>query len=172
VWGSLIGVAGATVFVFSYRNGLPAPWPMIALVAWLAGIAAYAWTALAVPRALPALEAIGRRAGVIYLASVAAMLVVIRVGTIVLDSQQLAGLRPALIVLAVGLHFLPFAGAFRTPMFTTLGLSIAGLGAAGLLLGWLWARPAASAAAVLAGLVMLTMLTTDAGRGRAKGRHG
>ena len=50
-------------------------------------------------------------------------------------------------------------------MFTSLGLLMAGLGAVGLVLGWFWYQTAASATAVLAGLVMLGVLALDAARG-------
>lgn len=111
-----------------------------------------------------ALRSVAARAGLIYLGSVVGMLALIRVGTIVLEEQDRAGLRPALIVLAVGLHFLPFAKAFHTPMFTTLGSLVALLGLAGLILGWAWKETSAPAVAVLAGIIMLAVITLDAVR--------
>ena len=92
------------------------------------------------------------------------MLVLIRVGTSLLDDAGRGGLRPAVIVMAVGLHFVPFAGAFHTPMFKVLGSITAVLGAAGLGLGWVWDGRAAAAAAVVTGVVMLVVITADAGR--------
>ena len=50
-------------------------------------------------------------------------------------------------------------------MFTTLGSLMAGLGTVGLVLGWYWYQAAASATAVLAGLVMLGVLALDAAGG-------
>jgi hypothetical protein len=164
VWGTMVGAVGATVFVLSNRTDLVRPWPAIALLAWAGGLAAYAWFVFAASRHFPAVQPVGRRAGLVYLGSVVAMLALIRVGTIVLESQQRSALRPAVIVVAVGLHFLPFARAFRTPMFTILGLLMAGLGTLGLILGWFWYQTAAPATAVLAGLVMLAVLAVDAAR--------
>ena len=45
-----------------------------------------------------------------------------------------------MIVLAVGLHFLPFARAFDTPMFTRLGVVMTVPGGTGLLLGLAWTQ--------------------------------
>lgn len=67
-----------------------------------------------------------------------------------------------MIVLAVGLHFLPFARAFDTPMFTRLGVVMTVLGGTGLLLGLAWTATAAAVAAVVTGLVMLVIITDDA----------
>jgi hypothetical protein len=106
----------------------------------------------------------------VYLGSVAGMFALIRLGTIALESQDRTPLRPALIVLAVGLHFLPFARAFRTPMFTILGSILAGLGVAGLLLSWFWGQTAAPATAVPAGVIMPALMAGDAARGRAPGQ--
>ena len=167
VWGTMVGAVGATVFVLSNRTDLVRPWPAIATLSWAVGLAAYAWFVFAASRHFPAVQPLGRRAGLVYLGSVVAMLALIRVGTIALESQQRSPLRPAVIVVAVGLHFLPFARAFRTPMFTILGLLMAGLGTLGLVLGWFWYQTAAPATAVLAGLVMLAVLAVDAARSMA-----
>ena len=94
-------------------------------------------------------------------------------GTIIgVDAADRPGLRPAVIVVAVGLHFLPFAAAFHTPMFTRLGTLMALIGAIGVGLGWLLDPRWAAAAAVLTGVVMLVVIAADAsGRVRpARGR--
>ena len=113
---------------------LEGPWPTVALLAWTAGLAGYAWSVFGARRYFPDFQPLCRRAALVYLGSVVGMLVVIRFGSLLMESQHPLG--PALIVLAVALHFLPFAWAFRTPMFTTLGLLMAGLGVVGLGLGW------------------------------------
>ena len=61
----------------------------------------------------------------------------------------------ALIALVVGLHFIPFAWAFRERMFYTLGSVLALLGGAGLLIG---TGTSALTAAVGAGLMMSLIL--------------
>lgn len=66
--------------------------------------------------------------------------------------------------MAVGLHFLPFAAAFRAPVFRVLGAAVASVGVVGLVLGLLVGPSAAAEAAVVAGLVMLVLMTVDARR--------
>ncbi len=116
------------------------------------------------------MDPVGSRAGVTYLSSVVGMLVLIRLGTVLLYDAGSAGLQPALIVVAVGLHFLPFAKAFHTPMFVVLGSLMTLLGAAGLVLGWVWDERAAAASAVVSGIAMLVVIAVDAGR--PHGRRG
>jgi hypothetical protein len=106
----------------------------------------------------------GFAAAATYLRSVVAMLLLIGVGTSLLDTVNRGGLRPALIAVAVGLHFLPFAKAFHTPMFVVLGSLMTALGSTGLVLGWVWDERAAAASAVVTGMAMLLVITGDAGR--------
>ncbi len=167
MWGTVVGAAGATVFVMTNRSAFAQPWPRVAELVWALAFLAYVWFVFVRPREFPELGPVGRRAGVTYLASVVGMLVLIRLGTALLDAAGGAGLRPALIVVAVGLHFLPFARAFHTAMFAVLGSLMAAIGAAGLVLGWLgWLgdERAAPASAVLTGIVMLVVIAADAGR--------
>jgi hypothetical protein len=86
------------------------------------------------------------------------MLALIQVGRIVLDGTGRPLMLPAVIVIAVGAHFLPFARAFRTPIFTTLGIVMLTLGVLGLGLGLVCGSRAAAASAVVAGLSMLTVM--------------
>lgn len=65
-----------------------------------------------------------------------------------------------MIATVVGLHFIPFAWAVREPMFLRLGGAAAGAGAVGLAAGALGLPHAADAAAVPAGLTMLTITAT------------
>ena len=164
VWGTAVGATGATVFVMENRGELADPWPIAAALTWAGAFFAYAWLVFVYPRAFTEIWPVGPRAGITYLGSVVGMLVLIRVGTALLDHAGRDGLRPAVIVVAVGLHFMPFAAAFHTPMFHVLGSVMAVLGAAGLGLGWVWDDRAAAAAAVVTGVVMLVVITVDAGR--------
>lgn len=164
VWGTTVGATGATVFVMENRGELANPWPTVAALTWAGAFIAYAWFVFARPRVFGEIGPVGPRAGITYLGSVVGMLVLIRVGTALLDDAGRDGLRPALIVIAVGLHFLPFAAAFHTPMFTVLGSLMAVLGAAGLGLGWVWDDRAAATAAVMTAVVMLVVIAADAGR--------
>ncbi len=164
VLGGLVGAVGASTFVLVNRTLLPAPWPAVALALWVVAVAAYAWTALLRPRVLPALVAPAPRAGVVYGCAVLAMIALIAAGGAVLRANGHADLRPALVALAVGLHFLPFAAAFRAPVFRVLGGAVATVGAAGIVLGLVAGPVWAPAAAVVAGLVMLAVMTADARR--------
>ena len=164
VWGTTIGAAGATVFVLANRGGLPAPWPTVAVIAWAGALLAYLYVVFAQPRAFGEMDPVRPRAGLTYLASVVGMLVLIRLGTLLLDSADRLELRSALIVLAVGLHFLPFAKAFHTPMFTVLGSLMAVLGTVGLALGWVLDERIAAVSAVVTGIVMLVVIAGDAAR--------
>ncbi len=137
VWGTIVGAVGATGFVMVNRGDLPAPWPVVALLAWAVALGVYLWVVFAAPRDFAATAPVASRAGLVYLGSVVGMLLLIRVGTASLDGSGHTGLRPALIVVAVGLHFLPFAAAFHTPTFTRLALLMTLIGAVGLTLGWL-----------------------------------
>lgn len=170
VWGTTIGAAGATVFVMSYRGELDDPWPLVSLIVWAAAMLGYISFVFVLPRSFDVIKRVGARQGFVYLGAVAGMLLLIAVGTLVLDNADKAGLRPALIVAAVGLHFLPFAAAFHTRMFTPLGTFMAVLGLAGLTLGWVWEAKIAAVMAVISGIVMLAFMASDAaGGGRKSG---
>ncbi|MBM9459103.1 hypothetical protein JK386_04255 [Nocardioides sp. zg-536] len=162
VWGTLVGAAGGTVFVLANRGDLPGPLPGIAVAAWALTVAAYVWFVLVVPRPFGPVPQVRRSAGLVYLTGVVGMLVLIRVGSLLLEDADRTELRPALIVVAVGLHFLPFASAFHTPLFTVLGLLMPAIGGVGLVLGWAWDGDAGAWAAVIAGLTMLTLIASDA----------
>jgi hypothetical protein len=164
VWGTLVGATGATVFVLANRGALPVPWPTVATLTWAGVFLVYVWFVFGRARVFGEVDPVGPRAGVIYLVSVVGMLVLIRLGSGLLDDAGRAGLRPALIVVAVGLHFLPFAKAFHSPLFVVLGSLMAVLGAVGLGLGLVWDERAASASAVVTGILMFVVIAGDAGR--------
>lgn len=164
VWGTIIGAVGATVFVWSNRGALPAPIPLVATLAWAAALLLYLTFVFVTPRTFGPMQPVGAKAGLVYLGSVAGMLVLIQVGTLVLNNAGKTELGPSLTVIAVGLHFLPFAAVFHTPMFIPLGTIMAALGTAGLVLGWNLDVRAGASAAVIAGLVMLILIALDAAR--------
>ncbi len=170
-WGSLIGLAGGLVFITSYA---PAWGSVVALVAWVVG-AALALTALVRhyvrPVALGPLARPRPLALVGYVVCVLGELALIAVGTRLLVGAGRGELRPALIALAVGLHFLPFAWAFGERMFFGLGGAVAALGALGLATGAAGVRNAAPTAAVVAGLVLLVVMTAYADGRFAPGRR-
>lgn len=165
VWGTTIGAAGGTVFVMVNQADLGDPWSTAAVGAWAGAFVAYLWFVLVVPRRFEPPAEVGRRAGLVYVLSVAGMLMFIRLWSELLDHADRSELRPALIATAVGLHFLPFATEFGTPMFWRLGLVLAGIGGAGVVLGWVVDGDLAAWAAVLGGVAMIVIITADAARG-------
>jgi hypothetical protein len=94
-----------------------------------------------------------------YAGCVIGELGLIAVGTRALAATGHGDLRPALIAAVVGLHFIPFSWAFRERMFLWLGGLVALTGSAGLVAGALGVPHAAPVAAVIAGLLMLVVLT-------------
>lgn len=166
-WGALIGLIGGLVFVLSYGPDLG---PTLFITATVIAVCLIATALLHLYfRALPLgpFQAPTRSALLVYGCCVVGELAAISLGSRLLAGVNQADLRPALIAGVVGLHFLPFAWAFREPMFYRLGLALVVLGAAGLLLGWGGVTAAASAAAVTSGVVM-TGLVALYSRGRFK----
>lgn len=162
VSGSVIGAVGGSVFVLANRGALSRPWPVVVLAVWAIALALYLWSAFFAVRLFPPLPGPRRGAGLVYVAGVLGMLGLMVVGSQLLRVQGRVELQAAVVVLAVGLHFLPFSWAFRAPVFALLGSLLAGLGVAGLVLGWAWDPTAPSVVAVLAGLGMLAVLVAYA----------
>ncbi|BBE22603.1 hypothetical protein MN0502_14860 [Arthrobacter sp. MN05-02] len=153
--GTLIGLFGAGVFVFSYTPGFTDPVSVAARILVIAAITSTLWFLFASPRFLGPFTAPRRRHIGIYLLCVIMEFALIALGTGRLTSVGELELQPALIALVVGLHFIPFAWAFQERMFYTLGSVLALLGGAGLLVG---TQTSALAAAVGAGLIMSLIL--------------
>lgn len=150
--GALAGLIGACVFVFSYADGFGEPFIDVAKISVVVVVLGTLWFLFVRPQWLgefmsPKPWAIG-----VYLLCVVGELGLIRVGTEWLMVIGRAELRPAVIALIVGLHFVPFAWAFRERMFYVLGGSLIILGGLGLLSNW------ALAAAAGSGLVMALLL--------------
>jgi hypothetical protein len=161
-WGSLIGVAGGIVFVASYS---PALGTIVSVAAWTVGVA-LALTAIyghyVRPVALGQLTRPRPLALIVYAGCVVGELALIAIGSRLLTSAGHGDVRPALIAAVVGVHFIPFAWAFGERLFLRLGVSLALLGAIGLVAGVSGIGHAAEALAVAAGLVMLTMIAAYA----------
>jgi hypothetical protein len=158
VMGSMIGAMGATAFVLANRASLGEPWPLVALILWVILFAAYVTVVFLVPRRLPDVPPPAPHAGLIYVASIIGMVGLMMGGSSLVRLLGRPELQPAVVVVAVGLHFIPFAGAFKAPVFRRLGVVISLLGVAGLVLGGDWTR----ASAVTTGLVILALMTLDA----------
>lgn len=153
--GTLVGLFGAYVFVFSYTPGFADLLRVGVRALVICAIIATVWFLFASPRYLgPFTAPRGRQIG-IYLLCVLMEFALIAFGTGRLTSIGKLELQPALIALVVGLHLIPFAWAFKEGMFYILGGVLAGLGGLGLLIG---TQSSALGAAVGSGLVMSLIL--------------
>ncbi|GIG29970.1 hypothetical protein [Cellulomonas marina] len=161
-WGALVGLVGAVVFVWSYGPGLAGPLPVLARVLVVVLVVAAVVLLLVVPRWLGRFHVPTPLAMSVYVGCVAAELVLIRLGSAWLDGRGDASARPALIAAVVGLHFLPFAWAFRERMFTVLGAALVLLGGGGLVAELSGVGHAAALAAVASGLVMAALVAAYA----------
>jgi len=149
--GAVVGLVGAVTFVFSYAGGLHAAAAVTVQVLVVALVVATLGMLFVSPRGLGRFVPPTRVAIGVYLSCVVGELALIRIGTDALIHTGRDELRPALIVLVVGLHFLPFAWALHEHMFSWLGAMLVVLGAVGLL-------AAAELVAVIAGLAMSVVL--------------
>ena len=170
--GSLAGLAGGLIFIGTYSTVFGTT---VAAVAWAAGVllvlaavfALYVRPVSLGPFARPRTSAL-----LVYGACVVGELLLIGRGSEVLRAAGEGALRPSLIAGVVGLHFIPFAWAFGETMFFWLGGSLTALGVVGLAAGAAGVPHAAEALAMVAGLVMLTLLTFYAnGRLTPRGRQ-
>lgn len=153
--GTLIGLFGAYVFVFSYTPGSAELLVVVARTLLVGAVTCTLWFLFASPRYLGPFTAPRSQQIGIYLLCVVMEFALIAFGTGRLTSLGKLELQPALIALVVGLHFIPFAWAFKERMFYTLGGVLAVLGSVGLLIG---TQTSALGAAVGSGLVMSLIL--------------
>jgi hypothetical protein len=151
--GAVVGLTGAVVFAFSYSPAEPVA--LVARVLVAATVAAALWFLFVRPRPLGPFAPPRPARLAVYGACVVAEFALIAVGSRALESAGRGELRPALIALVVGLHFLPFAWAFSERMFALLGGALVVLGGLGLLLG---SGAAAVLAAVASGVAMALLL--------------
>jgi hypothetical protein len=93
----------------------------------------------------------------VYVLCVIGELALVAAGSRRLETTDNLELRPALIALTVGLHFLPFAWAFKERIFYMVGGTLTLVGGLGLLIG---TQTSALAAATGSGLIMSLILLT------------
>lgn len=163
--GSTIGLIGGAVFVLVNRTALPPLASTAALVCWIVLLMGAIW-AVWIRRAPQSADPLPPRprAGLAYGLACAGMVLLIVAGSNALRLWDMAGAIPPLVAAAVGLHFLPFAQAFRAPFFTLLGLAMTVIGGVGFVLAFVVGVTWAASAAVLAGLVMTGLIAYDAAR--------
>lgn len=160
--GSSIGLIGGAVFVWVNQAALTAAASWSAILAWAALFALAIWNVWIRPKPLNNLRAPRPRAGLIYGLACLGMVLLIVLGSRVLTSSRHEAATPALVALAVGLHFLPFSHAFNAPFFLRLGGAMAVLGAIGLILALAVGAPWGAGFAVLAGLAMTALVAFGA----------
>ncbi len=165
VLGAVVGMVGGSLFMLLSRPELPSPWPTVTLVAWLVLLAAAAWAVFLAPRRLRDVGAPSRHAGPIYGLSVLGMVALIIASPHLVRALGIEAAQPAVVVMAVGLHFIPFASAFGARVFAWLGGALTAIGLAGVIAAAVVGAPAGAVAAVLAGAAMLAFLAVDARRG-------
>ncbi|WP_191842074.1 hypothetical protein [Catellatospora chokoriensis] len=155
--GAMIGSIGGLIFVLINAGQLAAPVDTLARVVGVLAFVAVVWFAVIRPSGAqgPA-EPPSRQAIRVYGASVTAMAVGIPVGAGIVNNvlhQPL--LTVPWVVFAVGAHFLPFAAAFRAPVFGRLGWTMIALAVVGGVLALTVTEAASPWTGVLGGLALL-----------------
>lgn len=148
--GSLVGAVAGLVFVLVNAGGLAAATALrvAAILVFVAVVVALVRSRVESPGPAPG----GIRT---YWTWVALEVVAIPVGAQVLNRLDQSDLVLCWVVLVVGVHFLPFARAFRAPVFVALGLALIGLGLVGGAAVLTGVDDAQLWAAVAAGFVLL-----------------
>ncbi len=137
----LAGAAFGLVFVLVNAGGLPSPFDLLVRVL---GVVAFVAVAARLRSGVgtPVPDA-GPRALRIYAAAVAAELVALFGGTLLLRNIGHEELTVPWVVIVVGLHFVPFGWVFRARFFHVLAVILVALGVAGGVLALAGAGPAA-----------------------------
>lgn len=169
--GASIAIGGGLVFGFSYGAGAIAePW-LIALRTLAVALAALSvWRLFFAPVPLGAPSTPRRFAWLVYLGSVAAMLAAIAAGRALLAGIGAEHAAGSWIAMCVGLHFIPFAWAFRERMLARLGLTVAGVGVVGAVLALALGEPWGELGAIIAGVAQLATIAVWA-VGAPSNRH-
>ncbi|MDN5879383.1 MAG: hypothetical protein L0H60_07535, partial [Micrococcaceae bacterium] len=162
VSGSVVGAVGGCAFIVVNTPALDGPWALGLRLLGLAALGLWVWAVLLRPRPLPPHPRPDRTGGIVYFGGLIAMFAIMFIGIRWLEAAGREGLEPAVVALAVGAHFLPYARAFAAPIFLWLGSVMVALGIAGLALGLTSTVVAAPAAAVAAGFVLLIGSAVDA----------
>ena len=155
--GSLIGSIAGLVFIVANAGQLGQPTALVVRAVGVVAFLVVLW--LAVLRRSARASASGRperRAMRVYWTCVLAEVIAIPVGVqVVSRGFGRADLGAVWVVFVVGVHFLPFASAFRAPLFRWLGRTMIVLAVLGGGVAVLADAAAAPWTAVLAGVVLL-----------------
>lgn len=150
----LIPLIASLVFVFSYADAVSAPFAVTTRTLVIALVLTSLFCMFVKRSWLGPFQPATARGIVIYLLCVAGEIGLIAAGSRWLDARGEGELRPALIAAVVGLHFIPFAWAFKERMFYWLGSALLLTGLVGLASAQgSWAL----ASATLSGLLMAAL---------------
>lgn len=161
---ALIGIGFGLLFVLINAGALPAPWPLPVRVTGLvltAAVVARVLTGAVAPAPRPepsAMRTYWRWVGIEGLAIFA--------GTFLLGRLGLGQFGVLWVIAVVGVHFIPFATAFRRPAYATLGWVLITLAVLGALLAVLLGATGSALAGVSAGMVLLVFAATFGRRRR------
>ncbi|MDN5893840.1 MAG: hypothetical protein L0H93_07400 [Nocardioides sp.] len=148
--GGFIGAVGGLSFVLANAGALPG-----VLVLRVAGVAAFvALLAMLILRPPPAPPEPSPGAIRVYWACVAGEIAALPLGAAGFRALDQTDLVPAWVVLVVGVHFVPFASAFRLPMFRWLGITMILVALSGMAVTLAGVDEGARAAAAAAGVVL------------------
>lgn len=155
--GSLIGAVGGLAFLLFNTGSLPAALAWGIRVIGVVAFVAVVWYAVLRPQRRGMVDRprpVNMRT---YWLAVLAMVIAIPLGSLVINRVLD---RPPLtlpwVVLVLGAHFLPFARAFRAPIFARMGLMLIALAVAGAVVTLLVNPQASVWVAIAAGFVLLS----------------
>ncbi|KRF16789.1 hypothetical protein ASG90_11135 [Nocardioides sp. Soil797] len=148
--GGLIGAIGGLSFVLANAGALSAPlvWRVLGVTAFVI-VLGVLFTRPGARPPTPSSKALRT-----YWLCVLGEVLAIPAGAALLRALDHPQLTPGWVVLVVGVHFVPFAAAFRVPMFRTLGLVLIGVALIGMIGTLAGLHDAVRIAAVGAGFVL------------------
>lgn len=162
-----ISTIGGSAFLFGGISALPEPVQAPLRMAAV-GLIAFALVAILFRRrVMPSMEPPTPGAMRVYWVAVVLLLLLMPVTRIVAEALHTPTAQIALVAAVVGAHFLPFARAFRAPVFSWIGGSMLVLGLGGALLAALGSSFAGPAGAAAAGAEMLVIVAAQAFLGAA-----
>lgn len=163
--GSMIGAIGGVAFVLMNAGALGSPLGSVSRVVGVVVFAFAFWYAVIRTRNHPTRPRPPAEALRVYWICVVAEVVAIPLGNQVLVRVfDRPDLTPVWVVFVVGAHFLPFARAFRVPLFTGLGVALIVVALIGGLATVTISPLGAPLAGVVAGFVLLAFAVLGAYR--------
>lgn len=150
---ALIGLGFGVLFLLINAGSLPIPWPTLVRAGGVVAAVAVGTWVIRRP-VLPAPRPAGRAMRT-YWTSLAVEAVAIPAGVFALERAGRPEYGVLWVIAVVGLHFLPFAGAFRRPEYAWLGLTLVTIAVAGAALARILDSAWTGASGVLAGTALI-----------------